>query len=373
MTAPVSVTTTYPPAVDLLRGMIRYPSTSGEEAALADFVTEHVEERGVSVARHDDNIYFSLGDGPHGLLFNTHLDVVPPSDGHPFDPFDPVVRDGVLYGRGSVDAKSSGAAMTTALLELAEAGWHPPNGRLIVALTTHEEAGGAYNGLQALRPHLPAHHAGIVGEPTGLQPCVAQKGLLILKLHAQGKTAHAARSHLGENAILQAMRDIERLETLSLDCEDPHLGAPTLTVTTIEGGTARNVVPSCCTLAVDIRTTPDYPHNEVVAMVENTVESEVEVHSDRFIPVATDEDAAIVQACHAALPSAEPFGSPTASDWIFLPDLPVVKLGPGSSDRSHTPEERISIPEVERAVEAYKDIAAAYFERDGRVDEWTSG
>lgn len=361
MTNPLSPQAATHPAVGLLREMIRFPSLSGDEVALADFITEHVESRGIDVMRHDDNIYFSLGEGPRGLLFNTHLDVVPPSSEHPFDPFDPVVRDGMLYGRGSVDAKASGAAMTTALLELAGAGWTPPGGRLTVALTTHEETGGAYNGLEALRPHLPEHHAGIVGEPTDLQPCVAQKGLLILKLHAHGTTAHAARSHLGDNAILRAARDIDRLEALSLDREDPHLGAPTLTVTTIEGGTARNVVPDRCTMAVDIRTTSAYTHDEIVGMIEETVESEVEVHSDRFIPVATDEDAAIVRACRAAVPNAEPFGSPTASDWIFLHDIPVVKLGPGSSDRSHTPEERIPIVEVERAVDVYTSIAQHYF------------
>lgn len=358
--------TAYHPAVDLLRAMIRFPSLSGEEAAIADFVQEHVEAAGVSVQRHGDNVYFGIGEGDDVLLLNTHLDVVPPSEGHPFDPFDPVVQDGVLYGRGSVDAKASGAAMTTALLELARDGWAPSNGQVLVALTTYEESGGGYNGLEDLRSHLPSLSAGLVGEPTRLQPCVAQKGLLILKLHAHGSSAHAGRAHLGDNAISRAARDIQRLDALTLDREDPHLGTPLVSVTTIEGGTARNVIPDRCTFAVDIRTTPAYTHDEIVAEVEALVESEVEVHSDRFVPVATDTDARIVQACRAALPDAEPFGSPTASDWIFLHDIPVVKIGPGRSTRSHTANERIAIAEVERAVDAYKAIIQAYFEGRGK-------
>ena len=358
---PPVTATTYPPAVELLRALIRLPSLSQEEGPIADFVEEHVTAAGMPVARYGDNVYFSLGTGDDVLLLNTHLDVVPPSEGHPFDPFDPVVQDGELYGRGSVDAKASAATMTTAVLELARVGWQPEGGRVLVALTTCEETGGVYNGLEDLRPHLPPIRAGIVGEPTELQPCVAQKGLLILKLHAHGTSSHAARPHLGDSAIARAARDIQRLDALTLDRADPHLGTPSISVTTIDGGTARNVIPDRCTFAVDIRTTPAYTHEEIIDTITDLVESEVDVYSNRFIPVATDEDARIVQAACTARPDATPFGSPTASDWIFLHDVPVVKLGPGLSDRSHTAAERIDLAEVKQAVDVYTDIIRAYF------------
>jgi acetylornithine deacetylase len=349
------------PAVNLLKRLVAFPSLSREEGPIADFVEEYVRTAGLPVHRHGDNVWFTLGDGEDRLLLNSHLDVVPPSAEHPYDPFTPTVIDGKLYGRGSVDAKASGAAMTTAVLELAAEGWSPPGGQVIVALTTCEETGGAYNGLEDLRPHLPSLSAALVGEPTEMQPCVAQKGLLILTLHARGRTAHAARAHLGDNAILRAARDVQRLNELSFDRADPFLGKPTLTVTTINGGTVRNVVPDLCTFTLDIRSIPAYTHEELTDLIARTVESEVTVHSQRIVPVATPVTARIVQACRTALPDAEPFGSPTASDWIFLHDVPTVKVGPGPSERSHTPDEHIEITEVVRAVRGYKSIIKAYF------------
>ena len=350
-------------AVDFLKALVRIPSLTGEEAEIADFVEQHVRRAGVDVLRHEDNVAFGIGEGDDTLLLNSHLDVVPPSDDHPYDPFEPVETDGVLYGRGAVDAKASGAAMTTALLSLAADGWAPTNGQLLVGLTTHEESGDKKNGVQDLRPALPSLSAAVVGEPTTLRPCVAQKGLLILKLHARGTPAHAGRAHLGDNAIPAAMTAIQQLEGLPLDREHPYLGAPTATVTTIEGGDAHNVVPEHCVFTVDLRTTPAYTHDEIAGLVSEAVDADVEVYSDRLVPCATPEDARIVQAARAARPDAEPFGSPTSSDWVFLHDVPTVKMGPGPSNRSHTAEERIDVDEVKQTVTVYRDLIRAYFSR----------
>lgn len=352
----------------LLKDLVRFRSLSGEEKEIADFVERHARTAladatvPADVGRVEDNVYLALGQGSDRLLLCSHLDVVPPSADHPYDPFDPTEVDGQLYGRGAVDAKASGAAMTTALLTLARAGYDPPGGQLLVALTACEETGGEYNGLQTLRPHLPDLRAAVVGEPTSLQPCVGQKGLLILEIHAHGKTAHAARAHLGENAILRAARDVQRLEDFALEREDAFLGAPTINVTTIEGGSARNVIPDRCTFTLDIRSTPAYTHDEIIEEVDALLESEVTVRSKRLVPASTPSDARVVRAARQALPpDAKPFGSPTTSDWVFLSDLPAVKLGPGSSERSHTADEHIKLAEVERAATVYADLARAYF------------
>jgi acetylornithine deacetylase len=357
-----------PDPVDLLRSWIAIPSLSTEEEALADAVEARVRGAGVGMLRHENNVAFWVGEGDDTLLFNTHLDVVPPAADPPFDPFDPVVEDGVCYGRGSVDAKASGAAMTTALLALAARGWRPQGGRLMVALTACEEGGGAYNGLQSLRPHLPPIGSAVVGEPTSLAPCIAQRGLLVLKVHARGRAAHAGRPHLGDNAIVRAAEAIRAIKGLSIEGQDPLLGAPSATVTTIEGGTARNAVPDACTFAVDVRTTPAFDQADALARVRSALEAidgvEIEVHSDRFVPCATAPDARIARACRDALDGVDFVGSPTASDWIFLEDRPVVKLGPGESERSHTAGECIPVAEVRRAAAAYARAARRYFELD---------
>ncbi len=349
-------------AVDLLKEMIRFPSLSGEEAEIADFVADYARRAGVAVERYDNNVVMRLGSGADTLLLNSHLDVVPPSSDHPYPPFEPVEAKGVLYGRGSVDAKASGAAMIRALYSLAEEGWTPEQGQLLLALTTHEEGGSTQNGLQDLRPHLPALDAAVIGEPTQLRPCVAQKGILILKLHTQGAPAHVARSHRGTNAIHSAMVAIRQVEDTSFERADSYLGAPSLTVATIEGGTAHNVVPEHCEVTVDVRSTPAYTHDEITSLVREGVDAEVDVYSDRLVPCATPEDEPIVRAARAAA-DADPFGSPTSSDWVFLHDVPAVKMGPGPSRRSHTSEERIETREVRRAVSVYRDLVRAYFAR----------
>jgi acetylornithine deacetylase len=190
---------------------------------------------------------------------------------------------------------------------------------------------------------------------------------LILKLHARGEAAHAGRSHLGTNAISRAATAIGQLEALSLDRADPFLGPPTVTVTMIEGGSAKNVVPEHCVCTVDVRTTPAYTHDELVDLVRDTVDVEVEVYSDRLVPCATPDGSRILEAARAALPDADPFGSPTCSDWVFLHDVPAVKLGPGLSERSHTAGERIEVDEVRRAVDVYRALARTYFGEGSRI------
>ena len=349
---------------DLHHAMMRFPSLSFEEKELADFLETWLRAEGIMVHRHRDNVWFECGDGEDVLLLNSHLDVVPASAHHPYPPFEPTVVEGNVYGRGAVDAKGSGAAMTWAFFTLFREGFRPKKGKLIVALTTCEENSKLYDGLEDLTVNriLPPISAALVGEPTNLQPCIAQKGLLILNLHAHGRTAHAARGHLGINAIPIAARDVLALEAFAFEKSDPVLGKPSLHVTMIEGGKAHNIIPDHVMLKVDIRSTPAYTHPEITALVQSVVVSEVEVHSERIIPVCTHPHERIVQACLAGREEAVPFGSPTASDWIFLQGIPTVKIGPGASELSHTPDEHVALGEIEAAVTVYRNIILHYFE-----------
>ena len=365
-----------PSVLDLHAGLVRIPSLSHDEAAAADYVEAWARAvPGLDIGRLGDNVWAGLGEGDDLLLLASHLDVVPPSADHPFPPFIPTTRDGRVYGRGAVDAKASGAAMLAALARLSTSGWRPPaGGRLVVALTACEETGGGYNGMEAMRQSvfgtsLPDVSAALVGEPTELRPCLAQKGLLILTATARGRTAHAARAHLGDNAITRAARDLVALDALTFDRADPLLGLPTATATLVEGGTAKNVVPDRVSFTLDVRSTPAYTHAELAALVGAALESEVSVYSDRLVPCATPASAAVAHAAGGALSAlgmnAEPFGSPTASDWIFLADVPAVKIGPGRSELSHTADEHVEIDQLTRAVDVYAEVARRYFSTDG--------
>jgi acetylornithine deacetylase len=358
-------------AIELLAELVRIPSLSHEEGPAADLLEAVLrKEPALSVGRLANNVWASLGDGDELLLLNSHLDVVPASSDHPHPPFEPTRVNGRLYGRGSVDAKASGAAMVSALLTLARDGFSPGGGRAVVALTACEEAGAGYNGLQHLRQEvfgsvLPPVSAALVGEPTRLRPCLAQKGLLILAATAHGRSAHAARAHLGDNAMVRAARDILRLEALAFDRDDQLLGRPTITATTIQGGTVRNAVPDRCSFTLDVRSTPVYTHAELTAIVSGALESEIAVVSDRLVPCSTPADAAVALACRAALCEAghddAPFGSPTSSDWVFLADVPTVKIGPGASELSHTANEHVVVDEVADAAELYASVIRHYF------------
>ncbi len=358
------------PVLDLHAALVRFPSLSHEEGPAADWTEAYARAAGLDVGRLQNNVWAGVGTGDDVLVLASHLDVVPPSEGHPYPPFEPTVVDGRVYGRGAVDAKGCGASMLQALIELKAEGFSPPGGRAVVALTACEEAGRGYNGMEHLRlavfGHvLPPVSAGLVGEPPGLRPCLAQKGLLILEVTAHGRTAHAARAHLGDNAIVRAARDVGRLADLRFEREDPWLGRPTANVTMVSGGTARNVIPDRCGFFLDVRSTPGYTHAELTAQIAEALESEVAVYSDRLVPCSTDADARVAVACGRALDGlgldSTPFGSPTASDWIFLNDVPAVKIGPGRSELSHTAEEHVEAAELVRAVEVYKGIVRTYF------------
>ena len=336
----------------LLRDLVAIPSVSGDEDRIADFLQQWFEARGLSVHRSDRNLSVSVGAGARRLLLNSHLDVVPPGVGWETDPFEPIFRGDRLVGRGSNDAKASVAAMACAMVALAQ---DDLAGEVVFAATCEEERG--RNGLERYLPELGPFHAAVVGEPTELQPAVAQNGLLILELTAHGRAGHAARPHLADNAIIRAARDITALSALTWEPVNPHVGPMTLAVTQVEAGTVHNVIPGACKMVVDIRTIPELPAAEVVQRIRAVVESEVWVRSDRLAPAHTPAGSAILRAVEHAMPDCVPFGSPTMSDWAHLTGIPAVKLGPGISEVSHTANEWVSLPMVERAVESYASIA----------------
>jgi acetylornithine deacetylase len=349
---------------ELLMRLVEYPSLSGQEKELADWLEDAVLRTGLlKTERFGDNLVFSLGGGGQWLLLNTHSDVVPPSPDHYGDPFRPVEKDGRIYGRGTTDAKGCLAAMLKALLNLAGSGFTPP-GRVSLAVTVCEEGAGHNNGMAHLRTILRRPDAAVIGEPTSLAPCLAQKGLLILKLITRGTSGHAARVQ-GGNAIYRMGSALQKLENLNFDIQNTFLGGIKITPATIEGGTARNANPEFCAVVIDIRTIPEYESGAIIRAVGEITGADVEVISDRYISTETYPTERIAEVCKRAS-GAEFTGSPTASDWVFLADVPAIKIGPGNSPQSHTHDEYIDIAQLDKGVRLYEGIIRMYFEMAGK-------
>jgi len=346
--------------IRLLESLVRFPSLSTEEKELVDWLETEVRSTGkLQVQRYGDNLVFQLGQGSPTLLLNSHSDVVPPSSDHHGNPFEPHHDHDRMYGRGTTDAKGSGSAMLTALLELAEEGGLS-GGSVQFALTVCEEMAGYNNGMQYLRSILPKPDAAIVGEPTSLQPCVAQKGMIILKLIVHGTSGHAAR--VSDNNAIYKMADVlKRVEKIRFEIENPFLGSVKITPTVLNGGIVKNMAPDRCELIIDIRTIPEVPNSIIINTFRDHLDADVEIISERFISTSTDPESSIAQAALKA--GIGPFfGSPTASDWVFLADVPTVKIGPGHSQQSHTRDESIELDQLLKGVSLYKQIIRNYME-----------
>jgi acetylornithine deacetylase len=349
-TSPRSQTT----IVDRLSEFVSISSVSGNEAALADRIAEILGESGLDAQRPGRNVVAGRGEGSPCLLLNSHLDTVPAVDGWTADPWTPRIANGRLTGLGSSDAKASVASMLEAFLTAPL----PTKGSLLFAATCDEETGG--EGLEKLVTQL-SFDAAIVGEPNDFAVAIAQKGLVKLKLTARGRSGHAARPHLSDNAITRSARDALAIESLAFSVDDPYLGGPTAAVTMVHGGVKSNVVPDRCELTVDARTVPGLDNDAMIERIRSAVSSDVEVLSNRLRPVAGDPGWKIALAALSAAGAAAVTGFPSVSDLAHLSGRPGIVFGPGTPDQSHAADESIALSALARAPEIYRRTIAAYF------------
>lgn len=348
-------------AAQLLEFLVSTPSVSGDEDTIATRLSGFLSGEGFRSRREGNSIWFTLGKrARHHLLLLSHLDTVPPCAGWNSDPFKAHVVDDKIIGLGANDAKGSVAAMVTAALEIQHRDFE---GSITFAFVADEERGG--EGIRAIKPKLGHIDAAVVGEPTGLQICTAQRGLLILRCTAHGRASHAAHAHLGENAVHKAARDISRLAEMEFATHED-LGATRAEVTQIAGGLSRNQVPDRCEFFVDLRTTPNLDHGTVAEKIGAMLESEVAIHSHRYEPVSTSASEVVVRAALEAADASAGIGSVTTSDWAFLKDIPAVKVGPGDTNRSHRPNEYLLLSELEKGAAFYSRFIHTYFQMASR-------
>lgn len=343
-------------AISLLDRLIATPSLSRQEDATAALIADFLEVNGVVPHRCKNNVWaVSDNYNPNHptLLLNSHHDTVKPSASYTLNPFMPTHRDGRIYGLGSNDAGASVVSLIETFLRLRNV---PLNVNLILAITAEEEVSGK-DGIELLLSEFKSSgikiDMAIVGEPTGLNAAIAERGLMVLDCTAKGVSGHAARNE-GVNAIYAAMNDIDTLRSFKFDKVSPTLGNIKISVTQISAGTQHNVIPDRCTFVADVRTTDAYSNEEVANIISSALQSEVRPRSTRLNASVIAEDHPLVT--EAIRLGAKPFVSPTLSDRALLHNIAALKIGPGDSARSHTADEYIIESEIEEAITFYYNL-----------------
>lgn len=335
-------------AVDLLKEMIKTPSFSREEHNVAEIIATSMQKMGFEPERKGNNLWIRNKDFDETkptILLNSHMDTVRPVSGWAKDPFNPEADDDKLFGLGSNDAGASFVCLLHTFYMLTNKNQYY---NLIFLASCEEEVSGS-DGAEAVMPLLPPIDFGIVGEPTRMNPAIAEKGLLVLDCTSYGKAGHAARNE-GENAIYKALEDIEWFRAYQFPKVSDLLGSVKMTVSMINAGTQHNVVPDKCDFVVDVRSNELYSNEELFDLIDRHTACEVRPRSFRLNSSRIALENPFVQ--RAIMIGKGPYGSPTLSDQTFMP-FPTLKMGPGDSARSHTADEYILLSEIREAIELY--------------------
>jgi succinyl-diaminopimelate desuccinylase len=319
------------------------------------------------------------GQGGRRLIFNGHLDVVPAGNASQwkYPPFQGKLYKGRIYGRGSSDMKSGIASFVHALSTIERSKIPLHQGAVILHLVSDEESHGHQGmGFLTQREGIQGD-AALVGEPTDLQPVIAQKGALWLRIFTIGKSAHGSKPHLGVNAVEKMMKLIERIHFSSLEKEHTLLGKPTLSIGTIQGGTKVNVVPEGCHIEVDRRMLPGEKKEEVFGEIKEILDSLQS--QDPFFryrmeeidfaePSEVDPEEEIVKVGVDAIqnvmgrkPMLRGFSGFTDSRfYINQCHIPTLIFGPGGADQSHTMDESVEVDALVHAAHIYARIVMDY-------------
>ncbi|WP_158859444.1 M20 family metallo-hydrolase [Lunatibacter salilacus] len=344
-------------ALTLLKSLIETPSISREEDRTAQVLSSYLTAKKITWERSGNNIWAknkNFNPALPSVLLNSHHDTVKPNQGYTRDPFQAIIEDGKLYGLGSNDAGGCLVSLIATFIYFYEKKL-PYN--LILAATAEEEISGQ-NGIESVLPLLPSLELAIVGEPTLLQMAVAEKGLVVIDAVIKGKAGHAARNE-GINAIYLALDDLVIIRDYEFQKSSNYLGKNKVTATIIQAGSQHNVVPDICTYTLDVRVTDAYTLEEILNELKQQVKAELTPRSLRLNSSRIDPTHKIIQLADKL--GISQYGSPTLSDQALIP-YPSVKIGPGDSARSHTPDEFIFVHEIYEGIDAYVNLLNHYSE-----------
>lgn len=360
-------------AETLTAELVAFPSMTGtpEVGSCAEFIRDWFLDRGIQAEivpyNGVPNVVARLGrTGGKRLLLDGHFDVVPMGNKEEWnsDPFKAVNKDGFLYGRGVGDMKSGVAAAMLAMEELKKVEDQLP-GEVVFYGVGDEETGSVHGTVELLREYDSKFDGAIVPEPSDFCIERAQRGLRWIEIHVRGRACHAGRPHVGKNAIEQAARIIQALKNIQynvfIDIFEEGLKTPSLSVNRIQGGTKNNVIAEDCTFLVDRRLLPGESVESVLKQISETVESvlqdgftwDMKVVNDGWDPFITEADDPVVQTLAEAyrkITGKEPVirgkGGCTDASHIHNAGIPVVILGPGSANESHTSNEKCEIVRI---------------------------
>lgn len=345
------------------REAVRTPSHE-DVTAMRELLAGTLESAGVEATVDDIGcVRATRGSGDPHLVFDTHIDTVPPHVEYR-------EREGRVYGRGACDAKGSLAAMLDAFLAA------DPAGRVTLAVSPNEETtqtGGAH-----LAGELDADGY-VVGEPTGLDVCTAARGQFEGSVTVRGESAHAADPASGKNAIRAATVLVQGIGTYDDERgpgEHDTLGWPTLTPTLIEGGEATNRVPATCTVTFDRRSVPPERAGEFVADLEEHLHALLPRGMDLSVSLLRPEmpypeafetpagERVVRTVREAGGGEIRPFGAASEASY-FAANGPTVVFGPGrladeEGPVAHSQREHVDPDELERAARILRAAAEAF-------------
>ena len=339
-------------AVELLMELIATPRASRNETEAADVMEQQMAQWGLNPQREANNLWAvsdNFDEAKQTILLNAHIDTVKPVKTWTRDPYEPEVIDDKLFGIGANDC-GGGLVTLLQVFRILKGRKLPFN--LIYLASAEEEVSGK-DGVERVLPLLPKIDVAIVGEPTGMQPAIAEKGLMVIDGYTKGVSGHAARNE-GVNAIYKALDDLVWLRDYKFRKESPLLGFSKMTVTQVESGTQHNVIPDSLHFVIDVRTNEYYQNEFVFSFLQKHMQNSIlKARSFRLHSSSIPTDHPLVKRCVKL--GMKLFGSPTLSDQALMP-FPSFKLGPGESSRSHSANEFIRISEIERALDTYLKI-----------------
>ena len=371
--------------VEICRDLVRAPSENppGNEEAVAK-----VAERWLGSLDLDSDFVEPLpgrvsttsswGSGERTLLFNGHYDVVPAPDvdSWPHPPYGAVVEDGKLYGRGSVDMKSGIAACLAAVSALQRAGVKP-KGRLLMHFVADEEALGTHGARYLVENgYCNGVTEAIVGEPSGMHLVTSERGAVWLRIITEGTSAHGSTPQLGVNAIAHMAKVVDAVSNMRFRKLHETLGAPTVNVGTIRGGSKVNMVADHCEIEIDRRTIPGETTEEVVEEIESLLEEislpdmrgRVEIIDGAEAsetPEGTSLVALLSEARDVFGVAGSEIGYAGATDARFLINqgsIPTVIFGPGDLLQAHTTGEHVEVAQLVDAARIYAYTFARFLD-----------